>query len=399
MKFLFACLLVLFLAIGVGSIAGNDSGYLILTVSGWTIQTSATLFFIVLFLGFIALYFAIRSLVRMIQMPRTIETWRKHQHQRRAEKYLTQGLINMTEGKWRQAERDFQKAAPYSRAPYVNYLCAARAAQELGAVERRDDYLKLAYNNNPDASVAVGITQAELQLTQNQTEQALATLKHLQNKQPEQGQVKQLLLETYSDLNDWQSMLKLIPALEKTGIYSREQMQAKKLDAYAGLLKEAGKKGDHDQLVTIWISIPRKLKQHFYLIEVYTSECLRLNETADCEPLLREALKKQWDTILVRLYGLVEARDSDKQLQVAENYLASHARDPVLLLTLGRLCMRNQLWGKARDYLQESLDVKPNPETYYEYARLHEHEGNKEQAALCYERGLTLATKAEAVAS
>ena len=44
--------------------------------------------------------------------------------------------------------------------------------------------------------MAVGITQAELQLEQKQTEQALATLKHLQNKQPEQPQVKQLLIDT-----------------------------------------------------------------------------------------------------------------------------------------------------------------------------------------------------------
>lgn len=392
MKFLLASLLALLFAIGIGSIAGNDSGYLILAVSGWTIQTSATLFVIMLFLGFIALYFLVRLIVRTIQMPRTLEVWRKHQHQRRAEKYLTRGLINMTEGKWRQAERDFRKAAPYSRAPYVNYLCAARAAQELGAVERRDDYLKLAYHNNPDASLAVGITQAELQLNQNQTEQALATLKHLQNKQPQQNQVKQLLLETYTSLNDWQSVLKLIPALEKTAIYSREQMQAKKLDAYVGLLRQAGKRGEYSRLVKLWLSIPRKLKQHFYLIEVYVNECLQLNETGECEPLLRDALKKQWDVNLVRLYGLVEAKDSDEQLRLAEQYLSCHVRDPVLLLTLGRLCMRNRLWGKARDYLQESLDIEPNPETYYEYARLHDRGGNKEQASLCYEKGLTLAT-------
>ncbi len=392
MKLLLLSLLALITAVVIGQLAGSDTGYVMMTISGWTIQTTATLFVIALFLAFLATYFTVRSLVRFFEMPKEVKIWRQHRHQRRAEKYLTQGLINMTEGRWKQAERDFCKAAPYSRAPYVNYLCAARAAQELHAVDRRDEYLRLAYHNNPDASLAVGITQAELQLSEQQTEQALATLKHLENKQPNQNQVKQLLLETYTDLNDWQSVLNIIPSIEKTSLYPREQIQAKQLDAYAGLLKEAGNRKDKQTLNTIWSNIPRKLKLHFYLIEVYVTERLKFDDTADCELLLKSALKRQWDNLLVRLYGLVVASDLAKQQATAESWLSNHSRDAVLLLTLGRICMRNQLWGKARDYLRESLDVQANPEAFYEFARLHEQEGNREAAAECYEKGLTLAT-------
>ncbi len=392
MKFLLLSLLALLLAVTIGSLAGSDSGYVMMTIAGWTIQTTATLFVIVLFLGFLLLYFAVRSLVRFVELPKDVQIWQKHRHQRRAEKYLTQGLINMTEGRWKQAERDFCKAAPYSRAPYVNYLCAARAAQELHAVDRRDEYLRLAYHNNPDASLAVGITQAELQLSEHQTEQALATLKHLENKQPGQNQVKQLLLDTYTDLNDWQSVLNIIPSIEKTSLYPREQIQARQLEAYAGLLKEAGAREDKQTLNSIWAKIPRKLKQHFYLIEVYVTERLRFDNTADCELLLKTALKRQWDHMLVRLYGLVVAVDPSKQQATAESWLNNHTRDAVLLLTLGRICLRNELWGKARDYLQDSIDVQANPEAYYEFARLHELEGNREAAAECYEKGLALAT-------
>ena len=392
MKLLIISLIALLLAVTIGSIVGDDSGYVVLTASGWTIQTSATFFVVLIFLVFVTLYFSIRSVVKIWHLPADVKVWRIHRGQRRAEKYLTEGLINMTEGRWKQAENDFRKAAPYSRAPYVNYLCAARAAQEIGNIEKRDEYLRLAYQDNPDASLAVGITQAELQLNQHQTEQALATLKHLQTKKPDQIQVKQLLLNTYSNLNDWQSVLNLIPSIEKAGLYTREQIQAKQLDAYSGLLKEAGNLNDKNQLVTIWTGIPRKLKQHLYLIEVYVSERLKYPDTADCEILLRTALKRQWDSALVRLYGLVVADDLNKQLAHAESNLQSHARDPVLLLTLGRICKRNKLWGKAKDYLKESIDSKPIPEAFYEFAQLYEQEGNKEQAAICYERGLEIAT-------
>ena len=305
MKLLTFSLLALLLAIITGLYVDSDTGYVVINFAGWIIKTKATIFIILSFIILLLLYIAIRSVVRFIHMPQDLKVWRQHRHQRRAEKYLTEGLIHMTEGHWRQAERDFCKAAPYSRAPYVNYLCAARAAQESGAVERRDDYLRLAYQNNPDASLAVGITQAELQLNQQQTEQALATLTHLQNKQPEQTQVKQLLLNTYTHLSDWKSVLKLMPSVEKTGLYSREQIQSKQLKAYAGLLEEAGKVNNRNRLDDVWASIPRKLKQHFYLIEVYVNQRLKFEDTSDCELLLRNALKRQWDTVLIRLYGLV----------------------------------------------------------------------------------------------
>ncbi|MCG8378324.1 MAG: heme biosynthesis protein HemY [Proteobacteria bacterium] len=392
MKLLITSLIALLVAVIIGSIAGSDTGYVMFSISGWTIQTSATLFVTILFLGFVLIYLIVRSIVRFIQMPQDIRIWRKHRHQRRAEKYLTEGLLHMTEGRWRQAERDFCKAAPYSRAPHVNYLCAARAAQESGAIDKRDDYLRLAYQNNPEASVAVGITQAELQLNQQQTEQALATLKHLQHKQPEQNQVRQLLLSTYTNLNDWQSVIKLLPSIKKTGLYTREQLESKQLEAYSGLLKDAGNLNNLDKLNKTWNDTPSKLKRHFYLIEVYVTERLRFEDTSDCEVLIRAALKQRWDHMLVRLYGLIISTDLNKQLTTAENWLTNHTRDPILLLTLGRICMNNHLWGKARNYLQESINIQPNPEAYYEYAKLHEHEGSPENAAVCYEKGLTLAT-------
>ena len=59
MKLLLLSLLALLLAIVIGSLAGSDTGYVMMTISGWTIQTTATLFVIVLFLGFLATYFAV----------------------------------------------------------------------------------------------------------------------------------------------------------------------------------------------------------------------------------------------------------------------------------------------------------------------------------------------------
>jgi tetratricopeptide (TPR) repeat protein len=86
-------------------------------------------------------------------------------------------------------------------------------------------------------------------------------------------------------------------------------------------------------------------------------------------------------------------RDPAAQLAWAERFLGSHPDDPPLLLTLGRLCVSNRLWGKARTYLEASLQVEPLPEVFEELGGLLEQLGEQKAALECYRRGLTHLTR------
>ncbi len=392
MRLLLLIIISLLLAVAVGTYAEHDAGQMIITISGWTIQTSFSFFVISIVVLFLLFYFLLRMISRFWNMPGQLGSWKKGRHQRLSEKYLSRGLMALVEGNWNKAEVSLTKGAPYSQAPLVNYLAAARAAQQLGAVERRDSYLMQAYKEDPDEEVAIGLVQAELQIKQQQTEQALATLTHLHNQKPKQDQVKNMLLHTYAELKDWDAMLKLLPKVQRAGILPREQIQARQLEAYGGLLKQVGMDADKEKLSNAWLNIPRKLRTEFHLIEVYTEEKLKLTDASDCEPLIHKALKKQWDIALLGLYGLVEGKDIARQLKFAEGFLSSHAREPVLLLTLGRLSVKNKLWGKARTYLEESIEINPLPEAYRTLATVLEELGEHGAAAVQYQKGLELAT-------
>jgi len=392
MRLLVLIIISLLLAVAVGNYAEHDGGQMIITISGWTIQTSFSFFVVSIVILFLLFYFLLRVISRFWNMPGQLGSWKKGRHQRLSEKYLSRGLMALVEGNWNKAEVSLTKGAPYSQAPLVNYLAAARAAQQLGAVERRDSYLMQAYKEDPDEEVAIGLVQAELQIKQQQTEQALATLTHLHDQKPKQDQVKNMLLHTYAELKDWDAMLELLPKIQRAGILPREQIQARQLEAYGGLLKQVGMGADKEKLSNAWLNIPRKLRTEFHLIEVYTEEKLKLADASDCEPLIHKALKKQWDIALLGLYGLVEGKDIARQLKFAEGFLSSHAREPVLLLTLGRLSVKNKLWGKARTYLEESIEINPLPEAYRTLASVLEELGEHGAAAVQYQKGLELAT-------
>ncbi|MGB4246689.1 MAG: heme biosynthesis HemY N-terminal domain-containing protein, partial [Pseudohongiellaceae bacterium] len=106
----------------------------------------------------------------------------------------------------------------------------------------------------------------------------------------------------------------------------------------------------------------------------YVDALVTIGEVAEAITLLENALNKQWETMLIRRYSLLSLDADDaaavKQLECAERWLQDRSRDAELLLALGRLSLRAQLWGKAKDYLERSLRTKPDPEVFAELARL-----------------------------
>src|SRR5690606_13311720 len=182
-------------------------------------------------------------------LPRGWRRWTEHRQRLRAEQFLSQGLLAMVEGNWKVAERAFHKGARHSESPLVNYLLAARAAQHQGATDRRDQYLRLAHQNGNggNSALAVALTQAALQLNRRQDEQAYATLKQLDSRNPRHDQVKLLMLEASSRLREWDEALALLHELERKNLVPVEQIRGKQLEVYAGLLRKAA--GARDRLV------------------------------------------------------------------------------------------------------------------------------------------------------
>ena len=393
MKLLIYVLLCLLLVVSAGILLSNESDYIVLTFSDYAIQTRFDFFVIATFVCFTIFYYTIRFIAGLFKLPSDYQKWKKQRSHRKSEFFMSKGFLALTEGDWKTAEKLLVKGAAYSSLPVVNYIGAARAAQQQGKVQRRDQYLKLAHINGSQAEYAVGITQAELQMKQNQIEQAYATLRHLDSDWPGKDQSKIMMLDTSTELKDWDQTLQLLNDLEQKGTLPLEKIRAKQLQAYAGILTRAGNSGNISELNEVWISVPAKLRKELYIIEVYVLERLKFPDTSDCEPLLRKIIKKNQDPALVRLYGLVEGSKPERQLNFAEKLLGGNRRDGVVLLTAGRLCSRLGLWGKAKSYMEESIKIEPSPESYYELGTLLRGQGENERANECFEQGLLLVAK------
>jgi len=142
-----------------------------------------------------------------------------------------------------------------------------------------------------------------------------------------------------------------------------------------------------------WGAVPRKFKKDIALLEAYYNALMRNDMHAKAEKDITAALKQDWRAPLVKLYGLVEGPDPSKQLKRAESWLTERPEDADLLLTTARLCLRTELWGKARSYLETVLAVRPTPDAYQVYGSLLNQLGEADAAAEAYRSGLGLVTE------
>ena len=393
MKWLFGTLLLLIFAVVIGLWAYQDSGYVLIARGYQTVEMSLSLFIVLVVLGFLLAYFALRLAISSWNMPHALRSWRQRQRRQRARRDMDRGLIELAQGNWAQAERYLLRHARDSDIPLLNYLSAARAAQKQNAPQRRDEYLSLAHQSMQGAAFAVQLTQAELQLVHGQLEQSLATLMQLHSVSPKHPHVLSLLARCYQLLRSWNDLRILLPELRKQNALSPDELlQLEKL-VHRELLTLATQHGKLDALRSSWQQIPKHLRQDLDMVRHYVRCLLILNANDDAEQLLREAVKRQWDVDLIYIYGLIEASDKGKQLATAETWLKGHEKNPILLLSLGRLCKRNKLWGKARTYLNASLGIKPHSDTYKELGQLFEQLNEQSEAVNCYHRGLLLAAE------
>lgn len=390
MKYAFYLLLALLAAVIVAGALHVDNGYTLLSWRGTSVEMSlGTLLVLVLFV-FFGLYLLTTLVVKLWTFPRRVREAMQRRRELRSRRSSIRGLIDLAEGRWGDSERNLMRHAADSKVPLITYIAAARAAAMQGAHERRDTYLRRAYEQLPAAQLAVLLTQAELQIAHKQYEHALATLRHLQELDPNHAYGLKLLARLYRKLGDWMPLRALIPKLREVRAMPRTEIDRLEIRAVCALLERLDPGTGGAQAAPMWNELPRRLRTDSNVVRAYVQALIKFGEYKTAEGVARDALKSNWDEELIVLYGQTRADDSVRQLARVEDWLAAKGESAALLLTAGRLCVVAKLWGKARSYLESSIVLGGRPEAYEELGRLLKTLGEPEHAMQAFSDGLAL---------
>ena len=316
--------------------------------------------------------------------------WFSGRRQRRSQQLTTQGVIAFIEGHWEQSRRTLLRAVPGSDTPLLNYLFAARASSQLGEDKQVKHYLQLAEQSTSGAAIAVDLTQAELHLEHGRLEDCLATLMRVRQQASKHPYVLKLLVSVYIGLNDWRNLAQLLPELRQHRIVSEAELDRLELQASRATLEDI--RHDTAALTQSWRSLHKKLRRNPELVADYARLLLAQGEQDQAEEIIRQQLNYAWSTELIGLYGRLRCQLPDQQLIVAENWLKERNNDPELLLALGRICLQNQLWGRARNYFESCLKLSRNAPACAELARLLAYLGEHEKSNRYFQQGLLMIT-------
>ncbi|MDR3490566.1 MAG: heme biosynthesis HemY N-terminal domain-containing protein [Gammaproteobacteria bacterium] len=395
-KFIFV-LIIFVISAWLGLCIAEDPGFALFSYHQWSVEMplwfAAAALLILFYLGYLVLQLFNSvdfSLYRW-------KNWLRWRNRYKSYSKTNRGLLELIEGNWKNAESYLLAGIQKTDSPLINLLAAAKAAHEQGAYEKRDTYLRQAHDFAPNADVAIGLTQAQLQFDQGQLEQALATLRHLRSVAPKHPVVLKLLERVYVRLGDWQELLSLLPSLRKANLITADELSHFEKNIYLEFLHAVEGKNE-SEIREVWDRIPRKLKTNPELVACFARQLLNYSDAVDeLDELLRKTIKSHWDPELVKLYGLLVTEKPARQLAAAEKWISLYPQQPILFLTLGNLAKRSQLWGKSKTYYETSLRLGVNPATYAAYGDLLESLKDPVAAAQSYHDGLMLAVKAPKV--
>ena len=377
---LLIALVLALLAAAVAPVFKTDPGLVQMHFRGWTIETSL----LTLVLGVLIIWLLVWVFVRLFKVP--AETARRIREQRSLAQ-LEKGLLALTEGDWSTAERALEKSASAHGRTTARYLAAAEAADGQDAGDRAEWYLEQADTRNRKQKFLVDLTRARI-LTQNgHYTEAKEVLEALHSKRRKHSQVLEMLARCYRELGEWEALLKLLPVMQKASVIDEQEATELRHIAAIGELKRCK---DKDALQASWKALPKAIQRAPDVIRAYADQAILEGMPELTEEVIRNSLKREWNPLLLVPYGEPGANDTAKRLKQCEKWLETHPENSLLHLTLGRLCARDELWGKARHHMIRSLEIEPTVAGFDSLGQLLERKGEMEVAMACFRNALRM---------
>lgn len=390
MRRLFWIVLTIALAVAVALVIQRFPGNVLVVVDQWRLQVSLAFAILALMAFFVSVYLSIRLVAWLMDLPTRYRGWRGQRAERRDQSRMEQGWIALLEGRHAFAEKLLTRVSADSKdwkRQVLADLSAARAAQEIGAFDRRDQLIqkaqKLVAQDGKQSNMAnaVAAAAADLWLEQGQAKAALDVLDRAGVPERKDVHTLRLLLRTHQQLNNNEQVLDLARRLRRQQAISTEQADRLIEGAAAQLVKAQSLATDPAQWESFWKSLRAEEKVLVSVALAGSDAFQNRGKLKEASKVLEVAIKESFDQRLLQAYAKAEPEQVTPRLQNAERWLTQRENDPNLLVTLGALCLAAQMWGQAQRYLEQSAQQRSDSQVNALLGSLFDRLGQPERAA------------------
>ncbi|WP_265947378.1 heme biosynthesis protein HemY [Dechloromonas sp. A34] len=381
MRGLFWVLALFALAVAVALGARLNDGYVLLVFPPWRAEISLNLFLLALAALFVTLYVLLRGLALTFGLPQRVRQYRAGRQREQASLVFQDAVRLLFEGRFGQALKKATEAHAAGTAPGLSALIAARAAQRMREGQKQQGWMARAKIDDPRTEAATLMLEAEMMNEARRFDEALAALEKLQDKQGRHIAALRLELRARQGLGDWDGVLKLARQLAKRDALPGEVIGEIRTQAHLGNI--ARRTSDQGQLTSYLRTVPEEERGRRVVlagVRALVAQGAEAEAQKLIEAVLDAADNGEWQPELVAIYGRLSGGAQTARIAKCEAWLRRHPDDARLLKALGRMCLRQRLWGKAQSYLEASLAVEPTPEAHLELARLCDQLERPEEA-------------------
>lgn len=374
MRALFWLLILAALAVGLGLTARYNDGYVLLVLPPWRAEVSLNLFVLACITVVFAIYLLARVVSHTLALPRAVAEFRQRRQQEKAMLALRDAWRLLQEGRYGHAMRCAEKALPDPATSGMLALAGWRAAHALRDAERTAEWAaRVRAHDSTGLQSARLMTAAEFALEDRRFEDARAALQELGAREGRHIAALRLSVRAEQGLGNWREVARLVRQLEKHKALTAEQAAPIRSRAVREALR--GLREDSAALMRYWRELDDSDRAEASLALETAQALAASGDCREAQRVIEDALEERWDATLVLAYGECgqagePAGDVLGRIARAEKWLQRKPRDGDLLLTLGRLCRQQQLWGKARSYLEAALAITPTRAAHVELAQL-----------------------------
>jgi HemY protein len=383
-------------AVGLAVVARFNPGNVVLFYPPYRIDLSLNFFLLLAVLLFLVLYVILNTIRSTREMPSRVAAYRKEKREREGNRALRDALKALFEGRFGHAEKAARRAAECPDNAGLSALIGARAAHRMRQSARRDVWLAKIHDDQY-LNTARLMTTIELLVDEHRPEQALEAVEELNASGTRHIHALRLALRANQAAKNWPDVLRLVRSLDKRNALHPALSRRLREMAYEDLL--SARNHDAESIRRVWAAIPQEDRVQPFIATHAANAFNARGLHEDACLVVEQALAAAWDDRLMRAYrDSASAEGSPEllsQIERCEEWSNKRPTDSELALTLGTLCLRQKLWGKAQRHLEQALsdatESRTVRETHLKLAQLHEALKQPEEAASHY-RQCALAT-------
>ncbi|MBY0379244.1 MAG: hypothetical protein K2P99_02465 [Burkholderiales bacterium] len=362
MQFLSRLILLLLLAGAIVFLGKYGPGHVIVFIGDYRLDFALSSLLIAIILVFIFIYYSIRFIANINQMPSRLKKWRLAHQLLQSRKFLNNSGINYFEGKfgssYKNAINSIGKETNKEN-QFVALMLAYKASGFMRNYDKEEELIgKLDGFKDKKWQLAKYVAIAENQYYRRLYGKCLDNLNQAINIDKRHILARRIKLKTYIHLKNFDKAFEELLWLTRNNYLESHKELSYKLTVYTNLFESVG---DAAELNHFYRKLDKVDKENPIIIKCYLLALIRLKNIDGAIVVFENILADKFTLfdIMIKLAKiLVNSREIERLMRVAQQLSVTNIRDANLLLVIGICNYKLNKYNEARNCIEYSIKVR-----------------------------------------